>query len=454
MSTPAATGRGRSHFPVGTFRRGICIQVMKTRPRLSAGLTPLLVAWVASCTSAVEPPPRPLTELPRELTSAERAVIGASNAFGLALMGRVAASDERPNVILSPVSASMALGMTLNGAAGETFDAMRSTLGFGALTQEQINDSYRDLIVLLTALDPLVEFEIANALWSNQDFPFHDTFFQAVSAAFDARAASRDFADPGTLEEINAWVDQSTGGLIDSIVDALPPDLVMLLVNAIYLDAAWTLQFDPERTAPGPFVREDGTSTSVDMMELSDPELAVFLGPEYSAIELPYGSEAFSMVLVVPQAGATTRDFVAGLDAAAWDALVGSLSPTKLSLVRIPKFTLTWDGYLNEALQGMGMATAFGPAADFTRMSPLGDQLCISYVRQKTYIEVDERGTRAAAATSVGVGVTSLPPMFVVDRPFALAIRERLSGTILFIGLVGDPAADGAEATPVAADCG
>ena len=394
----------------------------------------------AACSDAVAPGVEQITELPRALTTSERAVIAASNVFGLDLAARVAAADTRPNVVLSPLSASMALGMTLNGADGATFDAMRGALGFGSLTQAEINASYRDLIDLLTDLDPNVRFEIANAIWARAGLPFHQAFFDAVAAAFDARTESRDFADPATLAAINAWVEDHTDGLIDTIVDQLDPSLVMLLVNAIYFDGAWTTQFDPQDTRTQSFTRENASTVNVEMMSLTDVEVPVGGGPTYAAVELPYGGQAFSMVVVLPDPGTSARDFLATLDAGAWDALTAGLAPRDLDLLAIPKFTLTYDAFLNDALQAMGMDPAFRPGADFTRMSPIGDQLCIDFVRQKTFIEVDERGTRAAAVTAVGIGVTSFSG-FVVDRPFVFAIRERLSGTILFVGLVGDPTA-------------
>jgi serine protease inhibitor len=396
----------------------------------------------------------PITELPRELTVSERSVIDGSNGFGLALFGRVVADDARPNIVLSPLSASMALGMTLNGADGSTFDAMRSTLGFAGLTQEEINASYRDLIDLLTELDPEVQFEIANAIWANEQYAFHQAFFDAVTAAFDARAEARDFGDPATLTAINDWVQESTGGLIDRILDSLSPDLVMLLVNAIYFDGAWTTQFDPDDTYRQAFTRADDSTVEVDMMTLRDVDLPLGGGPGYAAVELPYGGGAFSMVVVLPQVGVSARDVAAALDAAAWEALVASLAPGKLGMLGLPKLTLEFDAFLNEALKGLGMEVAFGPGADFTRLSPGGDEMCIDFVRQKTFVEVDERGTRAAAVTGVGVGVTSAPPSLVVDRPFVFALRERLSGTVLFVGLVEDPTATPEPPEPYASTCG
>jgi serpin B len=254
------------------------------------------------------------------------------------------------------------------------------------------------------------------------------------------------------VDEINGWVEDHTNGLIDTIVDTLDPALVMLLVNAIYFDGAWTAQFDPADTRSGPFVREDGSTVDVPMMSMDNAELRRGYGPDYAAVELPYGGGAFSMVLVVPQGAATARNWLGGLDAATWQALVEGLTPGHLDALSIPKFTLTYDAFLNDALRAMGMDIAFrGGEADFTRMSPIGSSLCIDFVRQKTFVEVDERGTRAAAVTAVGVSETSFSGL-IVDRPFVFAIRERLSGTILFVGHIGDPLAEDPGAEPPSRD--
>jgi serpin B len=424
---------------------------MSSNTLTRALLLPALL--LAGCSDALGPDPEPITELPRALTASEQAVIQHGNAFGLALVREVVARDDRANVILSPLSASMALGMTLNGAAAGTFDAMRATLGFQGMTQEQINDAYRGLMEILTTLDPEVRFDIANSVWANKDVPFHDEFLQAVRAAFAARVESRDFTDPATLEAVNDWVSENTEGLIPTILEHIDPSLVMLLINAIYFDGAWTTQFKPSDTRRQAFHREDGSTVEVDMMNLKDVDIAMGGGADYTAVELPYGGEAYSMVIVLPEGTTGVRAFLAGLDTDRWNGIVDGLATRKLDQISIPRFTLDYDSYLNEALKAMGMGVAFRPGADFTRLSPQGDALCISFVRQKTFVEVDERGTRAAAVTGVGVGVTSFNG-FVVDRAFAFAIRERLSGTILFLGMVGDPTAEDPGPKPLVSECG
>ena len=398
-----------------------------------------------------DPIPDPI-ELPRALTTNEVSLIATSNAFGLDLVREVVERDDRPNIVLSPLSASMALGMTMNGAAGQTFEAMRSTLGFGGLPVDEINNSYRSLIDLLVELDPEVDFTIANSVWANADVPFHDSFFQSVTVAFDARVETRDFGAGSTLPEINGWVDEKTDGLIDRILDQLDPNLIMLLLNAIYFDGAWTTSFDPEDTRPGDFHRTDGSVVSVEMMSLNEGELALAAGADFSAVELPYGGGAYTMVVVVPQPPTDARAFMASLDRSRWESILAELTTREVDLVSIPKLTLSYDGLLNEALKDMGMDVAFHPGADFTAMSPVGDQFCIDFVRQKTFIEVDEEGTRAAAVTAVGIGPTSFNGV-IADRPFVFAIRERLTGTLLFMGLVGDPTVTDSGPAPEAMDC-
>lgn len=404
---------------------------------LTAALAlPTLVACSESTGPRDGQDAEPIDELPRPLTSHETEVIARSTVFGLELVREVVARDERPNVILSPLSASMALGMTLNGAATSTFDAMQETLRFDGMAQDEINEAYRGLIAMLTTLDPEVELSIANSVWANEQVTFEQAFMDAVGDAFSARIEARDFTDPSTLAAVNDWVDDNTRGRIPTILSELDPDLVMLLVNAVAFDARWTTEFDPDDTRQQAFTRRDGSTVDVDMMTLSDVELPLGGGAGYQAAELPYGGGAFGMVIIVPQGPGAIVDFVADLDAVRWREIVEGLSPREVDLLALPKMTLSYDELLNDALAAMGMQVAFGPGADFSNLTE-GD-VCIDFVRQKTFLDVDEAGTKAAAATAVGIGPVSFTGL-VADRPFVLAIRERFSGTLLFAGVVGDP---------------
>lgn len=404
-------------------------------PLLVVGLTLL-----GACSDTTGPDgngerPDPITALPRQLTAAEQTVIEQSTGFGLELIARAAAADDRPNVVLSPLSASMALGMTLNGAAGGTFDAMRSTLGFDGLTQDEINASYAGLIDLLVDLDPDVEFSIANALWANAGFDFRQSFADRVTQSFDATIETRDFALPATLDAINGWADDATNGFIPEVLTELDPNLLMVLMNAIYFDGAWTESFDPAETAPRDFRRADGTTVRVDMMNASEQTFPLGHGNGWGAVELPYGGGAYAMVVVVPAGDVV--DLIEDWGPADWAAVRASLTEQEVDLLSIPKFTIEHDAFLNPVLADMGMGVAFGSGADFSELRE-GGGLCIDFVRQKTFIEVDEVGTTAAAVTTVGIGPTSFIGL-VADQPFFFAIHERLSGTLLFTGVVGDP---------------
>ena len=250
-------------------------------------------------------PEPPIEELPRPLTAGEAVVVARSNTFGIDLLREVLEVDNRTNVVLSPLSASMVLAMTLNGAAGTTLDGMRTALGLEGLSHAEINDSYGGLIGLLTDLDPLVEVSIANSAWANERYSFYQAFFDAVTDHFEGTVASRDFGDPNTLREINAWVDSSTRGLIERILQEgdLDPDHALLLLNAVYFDGSWRTGFDPEDTAPGPFMRADGSTVTVDMMHLADVELLYGQTDDLVAVELPYGGGAYSMFVALPWDG-------------------------------------------------------------------------------------------------------------------------------------------------------
>jgi serine protease inhibitor len=390
-------------------------------------------------TGPIAPRPEPLTSLPRALSVSEQKIIGASNRFAFELLRGVAAEESEPNVFLSPLSASMALGMTMNGARGETFEGMRSALGFPALDREELGATYRSLIDLLVGLDSSVEMRIANSIWLRAGFPLHDSFVRSSRSHFDARVSELDFADAGAPSVINRWVSEHTNGRIRDIVDEIDDDVMLYLINAIYFKGSWTSRFDPGRTQAADFHLADGTRQTVRMMHLPDAPVRMLWTPEAQLVDLPYGREAFSMTLVLPAEGRTVNDLVASLDEDRWNAWIAALSPGTVYL-DIPRFRIEYEKILNETLEGMGMKVAFDPGrADFGEMSPLGEDLYVGNVKQKTFVEVNEEGTEAAAATSVEMRVVSMPPTFRADRPFLVAIRERLSGTILFLGVIGAP---------------
>jgi len=386
---------------------------------------------VLGCTEATAPG-APITALPRDLSSAEIKVIAASNEFAFDLFRTGNADQHKANVFISPLSASMALGMTANGANGSTADEMYSSLRLTGSTREQTNGGYKSLIELLRGLDPKTEFTIANSIWYEQTFPFNSSFLDESKQYFDAKVSALDFGSPSAVGTINSWVADQTKNRIPKIIDGIDDAEVMFLVNAIYFKGIWQKQFDKANTVDAPFHAADGTTANVPMMErLAGVQ---FTGnAEYSAVDLPYGNSAFTMTVVLPTGDIDA--FAESFDQSKWKALVESLHDSEMQ-VYLPRFRIEWKRLLNQDLIAMGMGQAFVDGADFTRMSARGRELVITKVLQKTFVDVDEQGTVAAAATSVGIGLTSMPPSFRADRPFLVVIRERFSGSILFIGKI------------------
>jgi serine protease inhibitor len=390
-------------------------------------------ALVGSACSEATAPGAPITALPRALTESESKIIAGSNDFAFDLFRTGNLAQHKANVFISPLSASMALGMAANGANGATYDEMRSALRLSGATREDVDGGYKSLITLLRGLDPGTNFSIANSIWYDQTFPFNASFLDESKLYFDAQVQALDFKSPAAVTTINSSVNEQTNNRIPQILDSIDSSEVMFLVNAIYFKGIWQRQFDKSKTVDAPFHAADGTTTTVPMMARG-AGVKYAATSEYSAVDLPYGNSAFTMTVILPNPNADIDAFAESFDQAKWNSLVGSLHNSNLQ-VYLPRFRMEWQRRLDDDLQQLGMRLAFYNA-DFTRMSPLGLSLIITRVLQKTFVDVDEEGTEAAAATIVGVGLTSAPSAFRADHPFLVVIRERFSGTILFIGKI------------------
>src|SRR5690606_22098819 len=291
----------------------------------------LLVAAAAalllsSCELLSGPGEEPrLERLPRDLSAAEQAVIRSSNTIAFGILRETAERDTSQSIMLSPLSATIARGMAMNGARGPTFEGMRAALGFDSLDQAQINVSYRELIDLLLDLDDAVDMRIANSVWARSGFAFHDSFMETVRHSFGAEVTTLDFDAVEAAPTINGWVDRSTNGRITEIVDApIPADAVMYLINAIYFKGDWQERFDANDTRDATFTRADGTTKTVQMMSREG-------GFEYHAdadaeiAQLRYSRGAFVMNIMLPRAGRTVDELIATLDAARWSAWMDGL---------------------------------------------------------------------------------------------------------------------------------
>ena len=399
---------------------------------------------VASCDTVLDPPEDNsiIESLPRELSIAEGMLIEADNAFAFKLFREVNESAGDSNVFISPLSVAMALGMTYNGAAGSTLEAMQHTLGLEGMTIDEVNQSYRDLIDLLSNLDHRVEFTLANSIWFRDTWTFNPDFLQINQEYFDAEVSGLDFNSSNAGPTINNWVDEKTNGKISDIVpNIIPPDYVMYLINAIYFKADWAAQFDESLTESGSFWLEDGTEISTEMM-YHDKRATVY---QYSdsdvrIVDMPYGGQAYSMTIVLPDEPSAIDSLSTALSQDRWNTWIAGLNENGV-MISMPKFTIEYDIELKGALEALGMGVAFEPfVADLSGMCCQPGNLFIGELKHKAFVEVNEEGTEAAAATSVGVVATSAGPhYYYIDRPFAFVIREKYSGAILFMGKVMDP---------------
>jgi serpin B len=363
-------------------------------------------------------------------------VLSASNAFSFALWKRVNVAEKDSNVFVSPLSASFSLGMAMNGAANQTLDDMRTGLQFGGTSLADIDAGYKSLIALLTSLDPTVTMEIANSIWYRNTFPFNQSFLDDGANYFGATIKPLDFANvDASLTAINGWVNTQTKGRIPSIIDKIEPENVMFLINAIYFKGSWRERFDAALTVDGTF-HATGGDQSARLMHRHG-KMPYTETPTYQAVDLPYGDSAFTMTVVLPRTGTTVESLAASLDPATWQTLTSGFHTSDIDLY-LPKVKMSWARGLIPDLTGLGMVAPFANGADFTRMSTRGRELYISSVRQKAFVDINEEGTEAAAVTSTGVSVTSAPvtTLMRVDRPFVFVIRERLSGTVVFLGKV------------------
>jgi len=386
----------------------------------------------------------PITELPRELTVAERHLVQSDNRFAFKLFREIDAQDTTEgNIFISPLSVAMALGMAYNGAAGETRVAMQRALELEDLTLPDVNDSYRTLIGLLVELDPRVEFQIANSLWSRLGIEIVPSFLGLIRQYFDAEAATLDFDDPTASDRINGWVREKTRGRIEEIVPALiPPEVIAYLINAIYFKGDWTHQFDKGRTKNAPFTLATGSQVSVPMMS-HEAEVPVRFAfhDGVAVVDLPYGGGAFSMTIALPEDPGDVAALATDLGEDRWNQWITTLDSGAIE-VSIPKFTLEYSTELRKVLSALGMEIAFNPdKANFDSLFANATGAYISRVLHKTYVDVHEEGTEAAAVTVVEFRDRSGPPSIVVNRPFLFAIRERFSGAILFMGKIMNPTA-------------
>ncbi len=416
----------------------IKMQIMKTNISILSLFLALLFI-LPSC----EQQPAPDNEIPRIILSEKSAkIIEADQAFAFELFREVIAASEEDNIMISPLSVSYALGMTYNGAAGTTLDAFNNVLHFGDLSRQEVNESYKDLMGQLVYLDDQVEFSIANSIWYRLGYNVLADFISTNQTYFDAMVSELDFTDPQAVDIINNWIEEKTNDKIKDMLDYIPSDAVMYLINAIYFNATWKYQFDKDATQPGIFHLEDDNDHETDFMKVNGTFM--YTSTEYfEAVELPYGDSTFSMVVILPDQESEIVDLVDRMDVPTWNEWLSNSVMTDVQ-VELPKFKYDFKDLLNDPLINLGLGVAFTGGADFSLITP-GGGIFISRVIHQTFIDVQEEGTEAAAATIVELRESAGPPQpltFRADKPFLYLIKENSTGAIMFMGKVGKPEYD------------
>ncbi len=372
-------------------------------------------------------------------------LIGADNQFGLALFQKIAdRAGINDNTMISPLSVSLALSMAYNGAAGNTKAEMEKSMKLFGMTTDQINNAHQALMEALQSADPDVKLRIANAIYYDRMLKVREDFVTVNKKSYDAAVTALDFSSAASLGIINGWVSKKTEGKIPTIIDQIDADLRMILLNAVYFNGIWKSKFGDKDTHALPFRLGDGSTREVATMS-QETALEYMNNSLFSAVNLPYGKGQYQMTVILPNTGKSTADVIAKLDHEKWMEWMKSFRVENKVVVKMPRFKFDWKMTLNEVLVSMGMTTAFKPfVADFSGIND-GRDLYIGYVIHKSYIDVNENGTEAAAVTAVGMFTTSMPAdppqkiYFTVDRPFLFAITEKTTGAILFLGEVNAP---------------
>ncbi len=367
--------------------------------------------------------------------------------FGFKLFSKIVRREYGKNIFISPPSAAIALAMANNSAAGKTRDEIAKALQLNDLTISEVNSAYSSLLNALKSQDKKVELLVANSLWGRKEIEFKPKFLTTNNKYYNAEIKSLDFSDPQSVSIINGWVSAKTKGLINQIIKKIDPSAILFIINAIYFKGIWSYKFDTSKTRKHPFHLLDGMTINVPMMFQSG-KYPYFATEKFQAISLPYGDGRTSMYIFLPNKNSNLKEFLDSLNINNWKKWRYKFVRGKGN-IGIPRFKLEYETKLNDVLQSLGIVSAFdAKSADFKNLSEACDRrkgpgCFISEVIQKTFLEVDEEGTRAAAVTEIGMALTSVnvsqPFSMTVDRPFFCAIVDNRTQTILFMGAIVRP---------------
>jgi len=371
--------------------------------------------------------------------SLDRSLVDANTRFAFNIFAGLASEDKDQNIFISPLSILLALAMTYNGAVGDTSLAMADAMEFSGMDLEELNRGFGDLMVSILNADSDVEMSIANSIWQRMDFDAKEAFIDINKKYYSSEVKKLDFSDPKAVDTINSWISDATREKITKMLTEIPGDVIMYLINAIYFKGDWTYPFEEAATYDDDFYLAGGGTKKVPMMNIHE-HFDYGKGDDHAVIRLPYGQEKFAMYIVLPDEGVDIDSIVEGMDEERWDQITGSLSDSDV-ILSMPKYKMEYGvKLLNDVLTDMGMGIAFDMRADFSNIS---EGIFISRVMHKAVIEVNEKGSEAAAVTVVEMAESAMPVEeiveFRVNRPFIFTISDDRTGAILFMGKVMDP---------------
>ena len=430
---------------------GIAMKNQRVLPKLGIVLMATIVALSSlSCSDAATPTPSPEPTVKQTMGKSDQTsnptvnpkLVEANTRFGFKLFSEILKHDSKENVFVSPSSVAIALSMTYNGADGDTQRAMTKALQLQGLSLTDLNQANSNLKTSLENADPQVQVAIANSLWTREGVSFNPGFLDRNQSFYNATIKPLDFSSASAPGEINRWVKESTRGKISQIIDRIQSDDVMFLLNAIYFKGKWTAEFDKNQTTMRPFHLTNGSQKQHPLMQQRG-KYRYYESEQFQAVSLPYGSERMSLYVFLPSEKSSLSEFYNHLNSKNWQTWRKQFSQREGS-IQLPKFKLAYDVELKDALSALGMGVAFDASkASFANLSDAATK--IDQVKHKTFVEVNEEGTEAAAVTSVGIMVTSVqversPFEMIVDRPFFCAIRDNKTGEILFMGSIVNPA--------------
>jgi serpin B len=409
----------------------------------------LVILWLAStgaCSVAQEDNPGNDADQRRNQGTApsgeiDKTVVESNNRFALELYGAV--RREAGNLFLSPYSVSSALAMTYAGARGETARQMAATLHFDQ-NQDRLHSAFGDLIKQINGegVSRKYQLNVANALWRQKGLALVKEFQSTVATQYGAGLDEADFrqSPDDARNTINAWVERQTREKIKDLIgpNVLSPQTRLVLVNAIYFKGNWASQFRKELTEDAPFYTAPGRPVTAPLMH-QEETLKYYESDTLQALELPYESKELAMVVLLPRTVDGLASLERSLTAASLTEWASKTFERKV-MVYLPKFKLTRRFELAQTMGELGMPLAFSDSADFSGMCA-SERLSISKVMHKAFVDVNEEGTEAAAATGTEMRVTSVQrtTVFRADHPFVFLIRDNKSGSILFVGRVTNP---------------